>query len=144
MILYIDTSALVKRYVSESGSLEVGVLIDQAEVVGTTLLTQVEMASAFARAARMKWIGNAEADHAWRMFLTDWKYLVRMPLSSTVMDRAAVMVQDHALRAYDAVHLAAAVMWQEMLQEQVTLLTYDRELWAAARNLGLLVAPQVL
>jgi hypothetical protein len=49
VILYLDTSALVKRYVREQGSEEVLALIDQAELVG----------SSFGRAHR-PWLGNME------------------------------------------------------------------------------------
>ena len=52
MILYLDTSALVKRYVMESGSKEVNALIESANTVGSAMLTQVEMASALAKAVR--------------------------------------------------------------------------------------------
>ncbi len=37
MILYLDTSALVKRYVSEPGSKEVNALIEQANAVGSIM-----------------------------------------------------------------------------------------------------------
>ena len=56
MILYLDTSALVKRYVMETGSPEVLVLIAQADTVGSIVLTRVEMAATFAKAVRQKWI----------------------------------------------------------------------------------------
>ena len=56
MILYLDTSALVKRYVMEPGSSEVIALIEQADMVGSALLTRVEMASAMSKAVRLNWV----------------------------------------------------------------------------------------
>jgi len=55
MILYLDTSALLKRYVAEPGSKDVISLIDLADAVGSSLLTRVEMASALTKAVRMNW-----------------------------------------------------------------------------------------
>ena len=64
MILYLDTSALVKRYVMESGSAEVNALMEQADTVGSALLTRVEMASALAKAVRMNWVEARDAENA--------------------------------------------------------------------------------
>ena len=53
MILYLDASALVKRYVAEPGSAEVARIIAEAEIVGTSLITRAETAAALAKAVRM-------------------------------------------------------------------------------------------
>ena len=44
-------------------------------------------------------------------------------------------------RGYDAVHQAAASVWQDALGERVTLATYDTYLWAAAESIGLEAHP---
>jgi len=80
MILYIDTSVLVKRYVVETGSNEVNALIEQAETVGSVMLTRVEMASALAKAARMDWVENEEAGNAWQDFLAHWQSFARLSI----------------------------------------------------------------
>jgi len=57
MILYLDASALVKRYVTEPGSSEVSEAINRAEMAGTALVSRAEVAAALAKAAR----GNVDA-----------------------------------------------------------------------------------
>ena len=52
MILYLDASALVKRYVAEPGSVEVNEAISRAEVTGTALISRAEVAAALAKAVR--------------------------------------------------------------------------------------------
>ena len=64
-IIYLDTSALVKQYVQESGSREVQRLIKSADHSGTSLITRSEMAAALARAVRMKIFPRSEAEAAW-------------------------------------------------------------------------------
>lgn len=49
MILYVDTSALVKVYVTEPGSSEVRGRIDEAEAVATALVTYAEARAALAQ-----------------------------------------------------------------------------------------------
>jgi len=46
--------------------------------------------------------------------------------------------------AYDAVHLASALLWQEKLNMPVTLATFDRELWLAGQKSGMEVWPTEL
>ena len=56
MILYIDISALVKRYIREACSDDVIKITEQSEGVGSSVLTHVEMAATFAKAVRLGWV----------------------------------------------------------------------------------------
>ncbi len=77
MIAYLDASALVKRYVAEAGSVEVGGLIGQAAVVGTAVTSRVEVVAALAKAVRMKLVPYDEATSALQVFSAEWEDLVR-------------------------------------------------------------------
>ncbi|MDX9991300.1 MAG: type II toxin-antitoxin system VapC family toxin [Anaerolineales bacterium] len=144
MILYVDTSALVKRYVLEPGSENVNALLEQAETVASVALTRVEMASALAKAARMNWVDIEEAQSAWQDFLSHWPSFVRLSLTQPLTERASRLSWEYGLRAYDATHLAAGLLWQETLEMPVNLATYDRELWLAGQKAGLSVWPENL
>lgn len=141
MILYLDTSALVKRYVREAGSDEVAGLIDQAEAVGSVVLTHVEMAAALARAARLGLIEQEAAEQAWSDFQDHWLFFARLVLTPAALERASGLAREQGLRGYDAVHLSAAIGWQDGLAAPVVMATYDRELRAAALKKGLVVWP---
>jgi uncharacterized protein with PIN domain len=54
MVLYLDTSSLVKLYVAEEDSKEIADLVGSATVVATSIITYVEARSAFARRFREK------------------------------------------------------------------------------------------
>jgi uncharacterized protein len=144
MILYLDASALVKRYVVESGSKEVNFLVEQADTVGSALLTRVEMASALAKAIRMNWVDAQEAENAWQDFLSHWQSFARLSVTPALVERAARLAWEYGLRGYDATHFAAASIWQETLEMPVTLATFDRELWLAAKKAGMAVWPEGL
>lgn len=141
MILYPHTSALIKRYVAEAGSNEVSAFIEQAETVGSVLLTRVEMAAALSKAVRMNWVESREADSAWHDFLAHWQSFTRLSMTPSLAERAVRLAWEYGLRGYDAAHLAAALLWQETLEMPVTLATYDRELWLAGQKAGLTVWP---
>lgn len=137
MILYLDASALVKRYVAEAGSAEVARVIDAARLVSTALISRAEVTAALAKAVRVGFATRKAAAKCLADFEADWPDLIRLEVSEAVVARAASVAWQHGLRGYDAVHLAAALRWQEALGEAVTVATYDRELWRGARASGL-------
>ncbi|NLE99981.1 MAG: type II toxin-antitoxin system VapC family toxin [Anaerolineales bacterium] len=141
MILYLDASALVKRYVAELGSPEVGHVISSADVVGTATISRPEVAAALARAARTGALTEEEASACLQVFRAEWPNLMRVQVTEMVVTRADALAWEHGLRGYDAVHLAAASLWQDGLGEGVTFSTFDRRLWEAAGRAGLACHP---
>ena len=141
MILYLDASALVKRYVAELGSPEVSSAISRAEVAGTALLSRAEVEAALAKAVRLQALTQEEGLASLQVFRNEWLDLMRVQVTEMVVAQAGNLAWDHGLRGYDAVHLAAASAWQGALGERVTLATFDKHLWAAAESVGLEAYP---
>ena len=144
MIVYLDASALVKRYVAEAGSAEVDGLIAGAAAVGTAAISRAEVSAALAKAARTGALPRDEAQAALQVFTAQWPNLVRLQLTEVVLAQAGELAWDHGLRGDDAVHLAAACFWQSSLGEPVTLAAFDRQLWEAGAAVGLTVWPHDL
>lgn len=140
-IVYLDASALVKRFVAETGSAEVGLLIQEAQLAGTSLISRAEIAAAFARVVRMGLQSRQEMAGVLQTFRKNWPDLLRLGLTEAVVARADTLAWEHGLRGYDAVHLATALSWEEAIGEPVVLATFDRELWQAGRAAGLVVWP---
>jgi predicted nucleic acid-binding protein len=134
VILYLDASALVKRYIQENDSERVNAWIDAAEMVVTGLITRVEVAAAIARAGRMNLISPDEALSSLRQFRSEWESFQRLPISENTVIRGDALAYGHNLRGYDATHLACALIWQETLGMPVTLASFDGQLIEAARN----------
>ena len=143
-IIYLDTSALIKQYIHEQGSEEVKDLIERAEIIGSNSITFAEVASAFSRLVRMNWFTAQDGQAAWHEFLIDWQSYSRVDVTSRMVEKAGEMAWQHGLRGYDAIHLSAAVLWQETLGSPLTLATFDRSLWVSAQKSGMLVWPQGL
>ena len=144
MILYLDSSALVKRYVVEAGTAAVNAVIAEADVAGTSLISRAEVAAALARAVRMNVLPRDDAATALRAFRSQWVDLMRIQITEAIIARADALAWEYGLRGYDAVHLAGAQFWQEALGEPVTLATFDRQLWQAAKPAGLAAWPNKL
>ncbi|MBL7161266.1 MAG: type II toxin-antitoxin system VapC family toxin [Anaerolineales bacterium] len=143
-ITYLDTSALLKRYVEELGSEELKSWWSLMDLFGSALITRAEMAAALAKASRMGWLEAEEAQRAWSMFLEDWESLAVIEITPPLVARAGDLAWSDGLRGYDAVHLAAMLVWQDALGREITLATFDRQLWKAARQRGFRLFPEDL
>ena len=142
MIVYADTSALVKLFVQEESSDATREMLEAAQVMGTGLLTRAELGSALARGARRGYLSEDEALEARRRLEMVWGSWVHIALDEALVSRAEATAWEYGLRGYDAVHLAAAWVWRKEIGHPIVLATFDRELWEAARLLGLAVWPE--
>jgi predicted nucleic acid-binding protein len=144
--LFFDTSAIVKRYVNEAGTPWVlGLVVPSSgNRVYLARITGVEVISAVARRQRGGSLSTAEAalvlGRFRHHFATDYRVVAMTP---TVFNQAMVLAETHALRGYDAVQLAAALLLNRRRLGRglpsVTLLSADGDLNAAAAVEGLAV-----
>lgn len=142
MILYLDTSALVKRYIREKDSDLVTTWVDHAELVGTALITRVGMASTLRRAVKANRLPPESVQLALDEFHDDWSCFLHIPVDEALTLRADALACEYALRSVTAIHLACALTWKEMLKFPVVLATFDPELREAAQKSGLEVLPE--
>jgi hypothetical protein len=68
-----------------------------------------------------------------------WEEIERVDLTGRLAHRAGDLAEQHALRGYDAVHLAS---FETIASEDALLVTFDEDLRSAARVLGFTVAPR--
>jgi predicted nucleic acid-binding protein len=142
MNLYLDTSALAKRYVREAGTEDVRGWVDQAERIATSLISWAEIVAALARLVRMGVLIEDEAEAVLALLRTHWPMYIRTTIDEHTIKRAGELAWTYGLRGYDAVQLASAELWQGALRQPITLVTYDRQLAEAGRRLGLAVHPE--
>ena len=123
-LYYFDASALIKRYVAETGSTWVRELIervdphtgDRINIVVIAEVSIVEVAAALAVIARIGRVRLRDRDREYRRFMSDIIHLYRLlPVATADFHTAAHLTQRHSLRAYDAVQLAVALRHQETL-----------------------------
>jgi uncharacterized protein len=143
---YADSSVLVKRHVNETGSGWFRALADPAtgNVILTSRVSVIEVYSAFnrrVREARLSRVDYAQlaADFA-SIYGAEYQII---ELTVAITDRARVLLEQHALRAYDAIQLASALITREVLQaaglRAPVFLAADDCLLNAARSEGLAI-----
>jgi predicted nucleic acid-binding protein len=144
VIAYLDSSALVKRYLVERRSRETIELMSQAEMTATSIISRAEVAAGLAKAVRVGVVAGDVARKAQRSFAGDWSDLLRVPVTEAVVQRAETLAWELGLRGYDAVHLASSLAWQESAGQEIVLATFDQQLWEAAKRTGLKPWPDEL
>ena len=145
MILYQDTSSIVKRYVrDERGVEQTRQAVDKAAVLAASLIAYAEVRAAFARANRgNRFVDEGEYSHLLRDFERDWRSYAKVNLSQSLIRRAGNLAEKHALRGYDAVHLASALTFRDRVPDTIVISTWDGGLAQAAASEGLAAAHDV-
>ena len=143
-IIYLDTSALLKRYIQETGSDVLLANLPMFDISGSAILIYTEMAAALSKAVRQGWQTEKNAQAVWEIFQSDWPQLTIIGVDFPVIQRSGELAWKYGLRGYDAVHLAAALTWQDGMGEQITFATFDKKLWEAAQKTSLRIFPETL
>lgn len=142
MIIYFDTSALVKLIVTEDASALVQRLWLMAPEPYASQIGYTELRAAVARAVhagRAPAIGELDA----RLMVEGvWQRTVAVGVNVPVVRRAGALAERHFLRALDAIHLASALSVASP-GDHFTFVTFDRRLAEAALAEGLAVLPEV-
>ena len=141
MIVYFDTSALLKRYVAEVGSDAITALWKEASVKATSQILYGEVAASFARKRREQPANAAVLDQAQQTFRGDWAGLHRIDVDDEVNRHVDDLLSRHPLRGADAIHLASALVLRDLAKDHVTFACADIALVNAARAEGLGIAP---
>ena len=137
MILYLDTSALVKVYVTEPFREPVVSAMQEAEAVASHTIAYIEAHAAFARARNEGKLTEGQHEAVKREFHADWDNYLQVGTSQSLIQRAADLAEAFHLRAYDSMHLAAADVLHAQTGETVLFASFNRKLTRAAAVLGL-------
>lgn len=140
---YFDSSALVKRYLVETGTPWVQTWCDDpAHTVAVAEIGLVEIAAAFGGKLRGAHITAIQYDNARADLATDaHSEYTLVTVNRTVVDEAIELTARYRLRGYDAVHLACALILNRALVAHGLLplifVSADDDLLKAAQGEGL-------
>jgi hypothetical protein len=145
-VYYFDSSAIVKRYINEVGTVWVMATTDLAaghEIV-VSLLARAEVPAAIFKRRREGSITAPDAQKAADDFSKDFNRQYQpMDVTRATVEHAAVLAERHGLRGYDAVQLATALEAQAVCDSlglpRLIFVSADRQLNTAAQSEGLSV-----
>jgi predicted nucleic acid-binding protein len=134
MIVYLDTSSLVKLYVEEDESSKVDVLVKSSEVTATSLVAYAEARAAFARRFREKAFTTDEYNRLKEFFDKDWSRYFILNVTGDMIRLAGDLAEKHALRGFDSIHLASALTLRQELSSPIVFSCFDDNLQKASER----------
>lgn len=137
MILFCDTSALVKLYIAEEDSEALRVHAGQARVLAVSRIAWAEMMAALARRAREIPADGAAIGEVRERLRMDWPSYMTVEITQALVEQAGDYADIFALRGYDSVQLASAQLLQGAVGEAVNFGCFDTRLRRAAAALGM-------
>lgn len=137
MILFCDTSALLKLYIVETGSDALRAKMIEAEAVAVCRIAWAEAYAALSRRAREVTEDAETIGHAKAALATDWPHYVILEIDQSLVERAGEYADTFALRGYDSIQLAAAFETGRISQSPIVFACFDSRLNKAAKLLGM-------
>lgn len=147
---FFDSSSLVKKYISETGTSWVLSIFNAAPAheIYVSRITEVEATAAIARRKKGGSLSASDVALALQQLISDFLIRFRiLDVAAIVATQACAIAEAHALRGYDAVQLASAVhIYNRLLslgtnpaQVSFTFISSDRELNSAGQIEGLTI-----
>ena len=137
MILFCDTSVLLKLYIVEAGSDAVKAWVDEAEAVAVCRIAWAEAHAALSRRAREAPTDALVIEQAKAALAQDWSRYLVMEVNQMLVERAGNYADTFALRGYDSIQLAAAFETGRISQSPICFACFDIRLNKAASILGM-------
>ena len=135
MTLYVDTSSLVKLYVTEVGSEVVRQLTENASVVATSVVAYAETRAALARLRRDGALTAGKVTSIKREFEEQWSAYLTLEASDSLCRAAGELAEQYHLRGFDSIHLATFAEVFRRSGGETRFSSFDDRLNQAARKM---------
>jgi len=134
LIIYFDTSSLVKLYVEEAHTPKVIEWVEDSELVATCRVAYPETISALNRRFRSGELSKSDYELLLGGFDKDWLNYVVLDFDEIEAGRFVIK---YGLRGFDAVHLSSAKMIKRNAEVVLFFSSFDEKLNKAAASEGL-------
>ena len=107
MVIYFDTSALVKRYIKEEGTEAVRDLFRKANIIVVAGITKVELASTLKRSLIEKRIEKPEFITVWERIQKDFVDFQAINFNEQVENKAIEIIEKYQIKAMDSIQIVS-------------------------------------
>ena len=134
---YFDTSVLVKRYISETGSLQASALLRRHDLLSSSIINP-ELISAFSRRRRSGELSESHFNTLLGRVQNDRLQWELIEVGSVVLHGAEQLVKGVvAVRTLDAIHIASLMTFKTTAAIEIPFITADARQRDAAKQVGL-------
>lgn len=141
MILYLDTSALVKRYFREPYSEDIIYRWKAADQIVTSSVDYAEMMASMHRKKRESDLAEKVVRNIALTFQKEWESFIRVEVNNELNGYIDRVIEKYPLRGFDTIHLASAIVIRERLSEDFVFACFDERLSEAAKSEGIETFP---
>ena len=142
MIIYCDTSALMKLFVAELHTEAMQNIAAESTRLVVSQLTWPEMCAGLGLKQRTNQVDTKIALTALERLSTEWPRYSRLAVDEDLMVGAGELALRFGLRAYDSVQLASAQRIHRLLGNNLIFCCFDKQLNAAAAALAINILPE--
>lgn len=135
MMVFADTSALVKLYIPESGSETTRQQFEAASEVVVAVVAYAEARAAFAAHRRSGHFGRGTYTSLIAAFDADWPGLAKLQITEAICVEAGQFAERYALRGYDGIQMACyAQVARSAGEAEVEFICFDQQLGTAVKR----------
>lgn len=139
MIVYLDTSSLVKLYVEETGSEKIRDIAYNATVISTSKVAYAEARAAFARKQKEDGFSITNLRKIVEDLNRDWESYFVVEITDGLIRSAGDIAEKHLLRGFDSIHLASAIILKDKTGAEIYFSSNDARLNRAAEKEKILI-----
>jgi predicted nucleic acid-binding protein len=139
MILYLDTSSLVKLYVEEIDSEKIKDLARNAAAISTAKIAYAEARSAFARKQKEDGFSLNVLRKIVEDLNRDWESYFVIEITDGLIRFAGDIAERYLLKGFDAIHLASAVHLKNKVNSEIYFSSRDARLNQSAEKEGMII-----
>ena len=139
MIVYLDTSSLVKLYVEEIDSEKIKNFAHNAAVVSTSKIAYAEARAAFVKKQKERGFSPKDLKKIVEDFNRDWESYFVIEITDGLIRFAGDIAEKYILRGFDSIHLASAIHLKNRTSSDVHFSSFDTRLNQSAEKEGIVI-----
>ena len=137
-MIYLDTSALIKRFVTETGSETVNKLLGKSGPAVIAKIASAEVHAGLKQKHQEGFLSGRDYTLSASQFEVDWESYIRVDLHDDILRLARDLIRKHPLRGFDAIHLASALSLKRATGEDLPFAAADTRLLRATASESLI------
>jgi uncharacterized protein len=124
MVIFIDTSSLLKRYISEDGSSIIDQYFTEENDICISPVTEIEIRAALNRKFKDGDIDYETMQKAVQFWLTDLDDVMTVEFTESLVVNAIKLIDTHGIKTLDAIQVSSA-----LISGSGEVITSDRQMF---------------
>jgi predicted nucleic acid-binding protein len=139
MIVYLDTSSLVKLYVDEIDSGKIRNFAHNAAAVSTSKIAYAEARAAFERKRKEEEFSPRALRKIVEDLNRDWESYFVIEITDGLIRFAGDIAERYLLRGFDSIHLAPVIHLKNKTNSDIHFSSFDTRLNQSAEKEGIII-----